>query len=518
MSDQQRFEELKARLAEVHDLGKIASLLNWDQVVTMPSGGAAVRAEQLATLGRLTHERFTSSEVGQLLDTLAGYEQSLPYESDEASLIRVARIDYEKARKVPADLRAEMTRTASLARTAWAQARAASDFKAFAPFLRRTLDLKKRYVDLFQPAGDPYDVLLDDFERGMLTSDVARIFDTLKQTIVPLIAAVSARASEADDACLHGQFPAEGQKAFCLSILRRFGFTESEWRLDPTTHPFATNTGLGDIRLTTRYYEHYLAPSIFGSMHECGHGLYEHGVSAPLERTPLCSGASLGLHESQSRLWENIVGRRKETWQCFYPELRATFPEQFKNVDLDTFYRAINTVKPGFIRVEADELTYALHVILRFELEREMLAGTIDISELPDAWNARMKSYLGVTVPDDARGVLQDVHWSLGYIGYFPTYVLGSILSVQIWEHAVAAHPDLPRQFEQGTFDTLRQWLKDRLHRHGRKFSPMETLERAIGATTIDVEPFGNYLSAKFGDLYGLSSPDAGIASTPTAH
>lgn len=511
-------QELKSRLAEVHDLEKISSLLNWDQVVTMPAGGATVRAEQLATLGRLTHERFISPDIGRLLDRLEAYEQTLPYDSDDASLIRVARIDYRKACKVPADLRAEMTRTASLARTAWAQARAKSDFKAFEPFLNQTLDLKKRYVELFQPTGDPYDVLLDDFERGMLTSDVAGIFAALKQTIVPLIAAVAARANDTDDACLHGQFAVDGQRAFCLSILRRFGFTEAEWRLDPTTHPFATNTSLGDIRLTTRYYEHYLAPSIFGSMHECGHGLYEHGVSASLERTLLCRGASLGLHESQSRLWENIVGRRRTTWECFYPELQQTFPEHFSGVDLHTFYRAINSVKPGFIRVEADELTYSLHVILRFELEREMLAGTIAVGDLPDAWNARMKSYLGVDVPDDARGVLQDVHWSLGYLGYFPTYVLGSILSAQIWEHAVAEQPELPAQFAQGAFSPLREWLRERLHRHGRKFSPMETLERAIGANSIDVAPFTNYLTSKFSEIYGLSHPDTGIARATAAH
>ena len=495
--------DLKQRLAEIHDINKAGALLSWDQVVTMPPGGAASRAEQMATLDKIAHERFISPEVGHLLDRLLSYEQSLPYESDDASLIRMTRGDYEKARKVPTELSAEMTRVGSLSRNAWAEARAKSDFAMFEPFLRQTLDLKKRYVDLFEPAGDPYDVLLDDYERAMPTSEVATIFASLKDAIVPMIAAVAEHQDAANDRCLHGHFPIDQQRAFSLAILKRFGFTDKEWRLDPTTHPFATNTSVGDIRLTTRYYEDYLAPSVFGSMHECGHGLYEHGVSPDLERTPLCRGASLGLHESQSRLWENIVGRGRPAWRCFFPELKATFPDQFSDVDFETFYRAINTVQPGFIRVEADEMTYALHVILRFELEREMLAGSVRVEQLPAVWNERMHQYLGVQVPNDAQGVLQDVHWSLGLMGYFPTYVLGSIISAQIWERALAATPDLPDQFERGEFGALREWLRVNLHRHGRKFTPKETLEKVTGSKTIEVGPFVAYLRNKYGEIYG---------------
>ena len=495
--------DLKQRLAEIHDINKAGALLSWDQVVTMPPGGAASRAEQMATLDKIAHERFISPEVGHLLDRLLSYEQSLPYESDDASLIRMTRGDYEKARKVPTELSAEMTRVGSLSRNAWAEARAKSDFAMFEPFLRQTLDLKKRYVDLFEPAGDPYDVLLDDYERAMPTSEVATIFASLKDAIVPMIAAVAEHQDAANDRCLHGHFPIDQQRAFSLAILKRFGFTDTEWRLDPTTHPFATNTSVGDIRLTTRYYEDFLAPSVFGSMHECGHGLYEHGVSPELERTPLCRGASLGLHESQSRLWENIVGRGRPAWRCFFPELKATFPDQFSDVDFETFYRAINTVQPGFIRVEADEMTYALHVILRFELEREMLAGSVRVEQLPAVWNERMHQYLGVEVPNDAQGVLQDVHWSLGLMGYFPTYVLGSIISAQIWERALIAIPDLPAQFERGEFSGLREWLRHNLHRHGRKFTPKETLEKVTGSKTIEVGPFVAYLRNKYGEIYG---------------
>ncbi len=501
----ERYEALAAELAAIHDLSKVVSLLSWDQAVMMPAHGAQVRAEQLATVGRIAHERFISPAIGRLLDDLASYEASLPYESDEASLIRTTRIDYEKARRVPAELRAEMSRVSSLARDAWAAARAEKNFGAFLPHLRRTIDLKKRYVDCFEWSGDPYDVLLDEFERGMPTSEVRTLFAALRDAIVPLIAAIATRHDAVDDSCLKGDFPVDRQRAFCLSILRRFGYSDGAWRFDPTAHPFASNMGLGDIRLTTRYYADNLAPSLFGSMHEWGHGLYEHAISPSLERTPLCRGTSLGIHESQSRLWENLVGRSRAAWTFFLPELQRTFPEAMGRVDLETFYRAINKVQPGFIRVEADELTYSLHVILRFELEQEMLAGTVRLDDLPEAWNARMKEYLGVDVPDDGVGVLQDVHWSLGYVGYFPTYVVGSIVSVQIWERVRTAIPDLDDRIAEGDFAPLRDWLREHLHRHGRKFTPKETLTLATGSDRIDVGPFVRYVRTKFGGIYGVS-------------
>jgi carboxypeptidase Taq len=500
----ERFLELKQRLAAIHDLSKVSSLLSWDQAVMMPPDGAPARAEQMATVSRLGHELFTSAEIGRLLDELRPYEESLPYESDEASLIRVTRVDYEKARRVPSELRTEMTRVASLARNAWAQARATADFASFKPLLQQTIDLKKRYVECFDPAGDPYDVLLDDFERGMTSAEVRRVFTALKEGVVPLIAAIAERADAVDDSCLHGTFPIDRQRAFCLSILHRFGYDDRSWRFDPTAHPFASNTSIADIRLTTRYYADNIGVSVFSSMHECGHGLYERGVSPTLERTPLAHGTSLGVHESQSRLWENLVGRSREAWRFFFPELQRAFPEQFAAVDLDTFYRAINKVQPGLIRVEADELTYGLHVVLRFELEQEMLSGQLGLDDLPDAWNARMKEYLGVDVPDAANGVLQDVHWSLGYVGYFPTYVIGSIVSAQIWQKALEAMPDLPARIERGEFQDLREWLRVNLHCHGRKFTPRETLQKVTGTGTVDVGPYVSYLRRKFTDIYAL--------------
>jgi carboxypeptidase Taq len=498
------FLELKTRLAEIHDLSKAVGMLAWDMETMMPPGGGPVRAQQMAAVSKVAHEKFTDASIGRLLDALRSHESSLPYDSDDAALIRVSRRDYEKAVRVPSELQAEMTRSASIARMAWAEARARSDFALFLPHLQRNLDLKLRYVECFLPAEEPYDIVLDDFEPGMKTAEVRSVFAALKKELVPLIARIRAHQDAVSDAPLHGHFPAERQPEFCWSLVERLGANRESWRLDPTAHPFATNSGTQDVRLTTRYYEHYLSAALFGTMHEFGHGLYEHQIAPELERTPLCHGASLGLHESQSRLWENLVGRSREFWQFMYPSLARTFREALAGVDVESFYRAANKVQPSLIRVEADEATYSLHIILRFELEQDMLQGRVALEDLPAIWNARIKDYLGVEVPDDAQGVLQDVHWSGGMLGYFPTYALGSIQSAQIWERAMADLPDLPERIARGDFAPLRTWLGEKLHRHGRKFTPKEMIERITGGP-IRIEPFMKYLTGKFTDLYGLT-------------
>ena len=499
----ERYEDLKTRLAQVCDLGRATRLLGWDQQTMMPRGGAEARAEQLATLGRVAHERFTQDGIGELLEELRPYEESLDPGSDEASLIRVARRDFDKALRVPSDLEAEMTRAASLAQSAWIEARAESDFGRFLPHLERNVELKLAYIDCFEPTDEPYDVLLDDYEQGMKTSEVRAIFEQLKARQVPLIAAAVQNADAVDGSMLDADYPIDRQEAFVLSVIERFGYDTSSWRLDLAPHPFATTFSVNDIRITTRYAGTSLT-GLFAAMHECGHGLYEHGGSPTLERTPLAGGVSLGLHESQSRLWENLVGRSRPFWSCFFPGLRETFPEALGGVDEEAFYRAINQVRPSLIRVEADEATYNLHVILRFELEQEMIAGRIALRDLPEAWNARMKDYLGLDVPDDARGVLQDIHWAGGSIGYFPTYSLGNVISVQIWEAARQAVPALDSQIEAGEFGELRDWLRESLHRHGRKFAPKETLARIVGGP-IDAEPYLRYLETKVGSIYGPS-------------
>jgi carboxypeptidase Taq len=500
------FTELKERLAEVSDLGRTGRLLFWDQQTKMPPGGAKARAEMIGTLSKIVHTKFIDDRVGELLESLRSYEESLDYESDEASLIRVTRLDYEKARRVPTELRAEMSASASRALPVWNQAKQDSDFGALLPFLTENMELRKQYVACFEPADEPYDVLLDDFERGMKTAEVREVFQTLKDELLPFIAECFDRADKVDTSVLEGHFDPDKQLDLSKFVLDRFGFTAERWRLDYTAHPFASGTSTGDIRLTTHRRENDLN-TLFATMHEFGHGVYESGVAPELERSPLGSGVSLGLHESQSRMWENLVGRSMPFWRFLYPRLQQTFPSHFGNVDLEQFYGAINAVRPSFIRIDADEVTYNFHVILRFELEQEILAG-MDLATLPEAWNTKVKEYLGVDVPDDAQGVLQDMHWSGGHIGYFPTYSLGNVISVQIWERAQEAIPDLYDQFERGEFAPLREWLRENLHRHGRKFTPQETLEKVAGAP-IDARPYVRYLKQKLGEIYGISVPAA---------
>jgi carboxypeptidase Taq len=500
---QERFDELRSRLAEIFDLGKSAALLAWDQQTIMPPRGAPARAEQLATIGRISHEKFTSAETGRLLDELAEFEQQHEYDSFEASLVRVVRRDWEKARQIPTELRAEMTRASSLAIPVWVEARKNNDFDTFLPVLRKNLDLRKQYVEIFVDDYDePYDVLLDDYERDMKSAEVRELFDYVKEHQAPLVKEVAASNGD-HPAPAERQFPVETQKVFELEVISGFGYDPSAWRLDPTVHPFASGSAIDDIRITTRYFEDNL-DGLFATMHETGHGLYEHQIGRDLERSSLARGVSLGLHESQSRMWENLVGRSQPFWRHFFPRLQELFPGALAGYDAERWYREVNTVEPSLIRVEADEATYNLHIILRFELEQEMLAGSFPLEQLPEEWNRRMWDYLEIEVPDNTRGVLQDTHWAGGSIGYFPTYALGNLISLQIWEKALADLPDLYEQFERGEFGALREWLRENLHRHGRKFTPRETLERVVGTPRIDPAPYVRYLRAKLGEIYGL--------------
>ena len=494
---EQRFAELKTRLAEIHDLRRTQEILFWDQTVMMPPGGAAVRAHQVSTLDRIAHQKFVSDTTGTLLDELADYEQQLDYDSDDASLIRTARRDWEKERRVPAELAAEMTGAAVEGHDVWAKARAENDYELFRPVLERAVDLEATLRRL-----------LRGLRRALRRSPRRLRARHEDGRGAPGLRRPEDRAHPADRRDrlggrrrrLHGRpWPIEAQHAYSLKIIERFGYDPSFARLDLTVHPFAASSGTQDIRLTTRYKEDDIT-SIFTAMHECGHGLYEHGVSPSLERTPLCHGVSSALHESQSRLWENIVGRSRPFWNHFYPSFQAAFPEAVGDVDQERFFRAINRVKPSYIRVDADEATYNLHIILRFELEQEILSGAIDLKELPEIWNTRFEEYLGIPVPSDTLGVLQDVHWSGGSFGYFPTYSLGNIVSVQIWEKVLSELPDLHDQFEQGEFGQLHDWLQSNLYALGRKFTPQETLERVVGGP-IDAAPYVRYLKDKLGAL-----------------
>jgi carboxypeptidase Taq len=491
MTENPKFDQLLQRVREVDDLRKAGTILFWDQRVMMPAGGAQARAEASATVGRLMHERFVSKEVGDLLESLD--ENDYDYDSFEASLLRVTRRDYEKAVRVPPELTGEMRRSSAIAVSAWGPAKESSDFQALLPHLERNLELRRRYVDCFPPAEEMYDVLLDDYEPLMKTAEVRGIFDELKRELPPLVKEI-ADAGEVDDSFLSGAFDADAQRSFSLAVVRRFGFSDDEWRLDTTAHPFMCTPGARDVRLTTNFRPHDLS-SIFASMHEFGHGVYEWGVSPELLGTPLGTGVSLGVHESQSRSWENLVGRSRAFWRHWYPQLQQTFP-QLGEVDEEAFYRAVNKVHPSLIRIDADEVTYNMHIILRFELEQELIDARVAVKDLPGEWNARMDEYLGVDVPDDARGVLQDMHWAGGSLGYFPTYALGNVISVQIWERMKEDVGDIDEQMERGEFGEIREWLRTHLYVLGRKYTPQETIERVTGSK-IDPAPYVRYLREK---------------------
>ncbi len=499
----EKHQQLKARLAEVNDVGRAAALLSWDQQTQMPPAGAEARAYQLGTLSKIAHEMQVADETGRLIEAAAAELDGADYDSDEAGLLRVARRDYDQARRLPPEFVAEFARTTALAHEVWAKARAENKFEDFRPMLEKVFDLARQAAEYLGYTDHIYDALLDQFEPGMKTAQVRAIFDDLKKDLLPLVRALAERLDRVDDSVLRQAFDEDKQRDFSYEVIKRFGYDFQRGRVDRAVHPFAIRFSINDVRITTRYDRNFLNMALFGAMHETGHALYELGVDPALERTPLASGASLGVHESQSRLWENLIGRSRGFWTHFYPALQQTFPAQLGGVSLDTFYRAINKVSPSFVRVEADEVTYNLHIMLRFELEQEVLEGKVKVADLPEVWNARMAEYLGVTPPSDALGVLQDVHWSGGMIGYFATYALGNLISVQLWEKALADVPDIPAQIERGEFGALREWLRQNVHRHGRKYMPDELVGRVTGEG-IQSRSYMRYLKTKYGEIYGL--------------
>jgi len=496
-----KLEQLKESLAVVSDLNGAASVLGWDQQTYMPPGGAAARAEQLATLGRMAHEAFISDEIGELLEGALAESTGSPSDSDESCLLCVVRRDYEKARKVPPVLVAGIARAASLGMEVWVQARKDSNFPLFQPAFQTILDLQRDLAQCLGFEESPYDALLDQYEPGMKKSGLVQIFSELKAGLVPLVQSISERLDRVDDGVLHRTYPEADQWAFGLEAARRLGYDFQRGRQDKSVHPFTTSFSVNDVRITTRVDEQFLPTALFGTLHECGHALYEQGISQKLERSPLAGGASLGVHESQSRLWENLVGRSRSFWKFFFPHVQRAFPQNLQDASLDCFYRSINRVEPSLIRVEADEVTYNLHILLRFELESDLVEGRLALADLPEAWNAGMKASLGVVPPNDAQGVLQDVHWSNGLIGYFPTYALGNLLSVQLFEKAQSAIPLLTAEIERGDFQSLLDWLRRNIHEHGRKFLPSQLIQRATGEPLRAV-PYLRYLREKYSEIY----------------
>jgi carboxypeptidase Taq len=486
-------EQLKSRLGDYESLDTLASLLTWDQRTMMPPAGFQHRANHVSLLQRLSHQTLIDPEVGQLLDELEA--RDLDPDSWDGALVRVARRDYQKAVQVPVELSAEMVRAAAESAPGWVEAKATSNFDLFLPLMERNVELRHRYVECFGAQAEPYDVLLDDFEPEMKTAEVTRIFAEIKPELAELIAGL--RDREFDDSFLKGDFDIGEQIALDHEVVELFGHRSGSWRIDPTEHPFASGAGIDDIRITTHYYPDELK-SLFSTMHEYGHGLYQHQLPRDWAHLPVGQATGLGMHESQSRLWENLVGRSLSFWRFFYPRVQQRFPKQFGAVELERFYAAINKSQPSLIRIEADEVTYGMHVILRFELEQDIINGRVELKDLPERWAAKMHDYLGVDVPDHAHGVLQDMHWSAGLIGYFSTYLLGTVMSVQIWEKAAEDLGDLEDQIERGEFAPLREWLDENIHSQGRKYPPQELLRRVTGST-IDAKPYLAYLKKKYG-------------------
>lgn len=499
---EQALGELRSRLATVTDLRGAGALLGWDQRTYMPPAGGAGRAEQLATIGRLAHEHFTADEIGHLLDQLAPLADQ-PH-SDDGALVRRTRRDYDQARKLPAEFVAEWAKARSLANKAWEDARRTNDLAMFQPYLDKSFEFAKRQAEYLGYTEHPYDALLDQFEPGMTTAQVRTLFAELKAGTVPLLKAIVDSGVQVDDSILHQPFDEGKQEQFGVEVTKRFGYDWTRGRQDRTVHPFAMSFHPDDVRITTRFRPDFLNAALFGTMHEAGHAMYEQGVGRSLARTPLAHGASLGVHESQSRMWENLVGRSRPFWQANYARLQELFPDQLGGVDMETFYRAINKVQPSFIRVEADELTYNLHVMLRFELETAMLDGSLKATDLNEAWNAQMQELLGITPPEPSDGVLQDTHWSSGLIGYFPTYTVGNVLSVQLWESALHDHPSIPDDIARNEFGALLGWMREHVHQYGRKLMPNELVQQATGKP-LQAQPYLNYLRTKFGDIYGVS-------------
>lgn len=503
MSD--NLQRLKEILAEVTDLSRAVAVLDWDQETNMPPGGVAARAQQLSTLMTLSHDRFVSEEVGRLLEALESEVANRHFDSDEVSLVRVTRRDYEQERKLPSELVSEVASAGSTARPHWEKARRDADFKLFAPYLDKNVELNRRLADALGYEDRPYDALLDRFEPGMRTAELEAIFAEIKKAVVPLIADIARNADAVDDRVLYRGFDPGLQLRYAEDVVKRLGYDLNRGRQDISTHPFSTAFGPGDVRITTRVSRGFFNECLFGSIHEAGHAMYNQGIGEAIDRTPLWGGASPGVHESQSRLWENLVGRSQAFWRHFYPSLRSVFPEPLQGVDEEAFYRAVNRSYPSLIRVEADEVTYNMHVLLRFELETELLDGTLKVKDLPEAWNARIKSYLGINVPNDGEGVLQDIHWSSVGFAVFPAYTLGNLIGAQLMTKIRADVPDLDAQIEKGEFGALLAWLRKHVHRHGRKFTPNELLERATGKT-LSAAPWIAYVRQKFGVLYGLKT------------
>ncbi len=497
------YSELLRRVRESALLESCAGLLGWDERTYMPQRGSAHRAEQMALLARLGHEMLTAPVLGELLATVEASPLGKDAESDTAANVREIRRQYDRAVKLSNELVEELARVTTRAQQAWQEARQADDFAAFQPWLEKVVALLRQKAQAIGYTSVPYDALLDEYEPGATTAEITQVFAALRADLVPLVSAIAASKMRPRRELLERDYPLEQQERFGREAATAIGFDFEAGRLDVTTHPFCSGLGPGDCRITTRYNVHHFNEAFFGILHEAGHGIYEQGLPAEHFGAPLGTAASLGIHESQSRLWENQVGRSRPFWEHFFPRAQRAFPSALGDVALDDFLFAINDVRPSFIRVEADEATYNMHIILRFELEQALVSGDLQPADVPGAWNEKFKQFFGLTPPSAAKGCLQDIHWSMGGIGYFPTYTLGNLYAAQFMERARQDLGNLDGEFRAGRFGGLKGWLNAKIHRSGQRHRA-GALCRRVTDRPLSHRPFMTYLREKFGPLYGI--------------
>ena len=497
------YDELIRRIKEIAVLESCGSLLHWDQQTYMPPKGSGHRAEQLALVAGLVHDKFTAPKIGEFLATAEVGGLTKDPGSEQAVNLREIRRSYDRETKIPPALIRELAKTCALAQDVWVEARRKSEFGLFRPWLEKVVALKRQQAEALGYTTVPYDPLLDGYEPGETASRLTVLFADLQKELVPLVRAITESSRRLDTTCLHREYPIAQQEAFGKAVAAGIGFDFQAGRLDLTTHPFCSGIGPGDTRLTTRYDPNDFGDAFFSIMHESGHALYDQGLGSKHYGTPMGTAVSLGIHESQSRLWENFVGRSRAFWDAYFPQAQEAFPQALGDTSLDTFYFAINEVQPSFIRVEADEATYNLHIVLRFELEQALIQGDLSAGDVPGAWNERFRQLFGMAPPDDAMGCLQDIHWSGGGIGYFPTYTLGNLYAAQFFAQAQNDLGDLAGQFRRAEFRPLKEWLNEKIHRHGQRHRATE-LVAAVTGEPLNPRFFLDHLRVKFGPLYGI--------------
>ncbi|WP_449536504.1 carboxypeptidase M32 [Ferdinandcohnia sp. Marseille-Q9671] len=500
---QEKVNQFKELDQKITHLNSVLALAEWDQKVMAPKKGRSLFANSIGTLSTEIFKLSISKEMGELLDVLRAEDVYTQLDDVTKAIVRERNSFYQQSKSIPSELYNEYIVLTSNANDAWEEARETNNFNVFLPYLERIVEIKKQFAEYYGYEGHPYNALLNEFEPGLTVEVLDPLFDELRKSSVDLLKRINNSSSKPNGEVFEKQYDTDRQKEFNQFLLPRIGFDMNAGRLDETVHPFAQTINTGDVRITTRYLEDNVRSAIFGTIHEAGHGIYEQNINPELEGTSICSGASFGIHESQSRFLENMVGRSEEFWNFFYNDLQKHFPDQLASLDVKDFYRAVNIVEPSYIRVEADELTYNLHIMLRYEIEKGLISGDISVKDLPKVWNEKMKEYVGVVPPTDTLGVLQDVHWSFGGLGYFPSYSLGNLYAAQILNTIKKELPDFYGHIERGEFTVIQTWLKEKIHQYGVIYTPDELIKKVTGES-LNATYLVNYLEEKYAKVYQL--------------